>query len=198
MALLPQAATASDNTTKAAVSYAAEVLAGQMAAELVRAMNTTLSIAYSANTTASGKEVVPMSDGQRAQMMALEKAAEAQRRITELTAEIEVGRVYEGTVLKILDFGAIIQVFPGKDGLLHISQIAHERVNQVSDYLKEGQVVSVKAIETDDRGRVKLSMKALLEKPAREPRDTAAVTPAVAAEEAAVAPSNEMKNEGFA
>ena len=127
-----------------------------------------------------------------------EKAAEAQRRITELTAEIEVGKIYEGTVLKLLDFGAIIQVFPGKDGLLHISQIAHERVNQVSDYLKEGQQVTVKAIETDDRGRVKLSMKALLEKPAREPRDTAAVTPAVAAEEAAVAPSDEMKNEGFA
>lgn len=128
-----------------------------------------------------------------------EKAAEAQRRITELTAEIEVGKVYEGTVLKLLDFGAIVQVFPGKDGLLHISQIAHERVNQVSDYLKEGQQVTVKAIETDDRGRVKLSMKALLEKSAREPRpETAVVTPAVAAEEAAVTPSDEMKNEGFA
>ena len=98
-----------------------------------------------------------------------EKAAEAQRRITELTAEIVVGKVYENCqVLKILDFGAIVQVFPGKDGLLHISQIAHERVNQVSDYLKEGQLVTVKAIETDDRGRVKLSMKALIERPARE------------------------------
>ena len=98
-----------------------------------------------------------------------EKAADAQRRISELTAEIEVGKVYENCqVLKILDFGAIIQVFPGKDGLLHISQIAHERVNQVSDYLKEGQLVTVKATETDDRGRVKLSMKALLERPARE------------------------------
>ena len=95
-----------------------------------------------------------------------EKAAEAQRRISELTAEIEVGKIYEGTVLKILDFGAIVQVFPGKDGLLHISQIAHERVNAVSDYLKEGQQVRVKATETDDRGRVKLSMKALIERPA--------------------------------
>jgi polyribonucleotide nucleotidyltransferase len=94
-----------------------------------------------------------------------EKAAEAQRRISELTAEIEVGKIYEGTVLKILDFGAIVQVFPGKDGLLHISQIAHERVNAVSDYLKEGQQVRVKATETDDRGRVKLSMKALIERP---------------------------------
>ncbi|MBS1174727.1 MAG: pnp [Burkholderiaceae bacterium] len=98
-----------------------------------------------------------------------EKAADAQRRISELTAEIEVGKVYENCqVLKILDFGAIVQVFPGKDGLLHISQIAHERVNQVSDYLKEGQLITVKATETDDRGRVKLSMKALLERPARE------------------------------
>ncbi len=98
-----------------------------------------------------------------------EKAADAQRRISELTTEIEVGKIYENCqVLKILDFGAIIQVFPGKDGLLHISQIAHERVNAVSDYLKEGQLVTVKATETDDRGRVKLSMKALLERPARE------------------------------
>ena len=98
-----------------------------------------------------------------------EKAADAQRRISELTTEIEVGKIYENCqVLKILDFGAIIQVFPGKDGLLHISQIAHERVNAVSDHLKEGQLVTVKATETDDRGRVKLSMKALLERPARE------------------------------
>jgi polyribonucleotide nucleotidyltransferase len=63
-------------------------------------------------------------------------------------------------VLKILDFGAIVSVLPGKDGLLHISQIAQERVNKVEDYVKEGQVVRVKVLETDDRGRVKLSMKA--------------------------------------
>lgn len=85
---------------------------------------------------------------------------EAKRRIEELTASVEVGKIYEGTVLKLLDFGAIVQVLPGKDGLLHISQIATERVNAVSDYLKEGQQVRVKVIETDDRGRIKLSMKA--------------------------------------
>lgn len=85
---------------------------------------------------------------------------EARRRIEELTASVEVGRIYDGTVLKLLDFGAIVQVLPGKDGLLHISQIATERVNAVSDYLKEGQQVRVKVIETDDRGRIKLSMKA--------------------------------------
>ncbi len=86
---------------------------------------------------------------------------EAKRRIEELTASVEVGQVYSGTVLKLLDFGAIVQVIPGKDGLLHISQIANERVNAVSDYLQEGQQVRVKVLETDDRGRLKLSMKAL-------------------------------------
>ena len=85
---------------------------------------------------------------------------EAKRRVEELTASVEVGKIYEGTVLKLLDFGAIVQVLPGKDGLLHISQIANERVNAVSDYLKEGQQVRVKVLETDDRGRLKLSMKA--------------------------------------
>jgi len=85
---------------------------------------------------------------------------EAKRRIEELTASVEVGKTYDGTVLKLLDFGAIVQVIPGKDGLLHISQIANERVNAVADYLKEGQHVRVKVLETDDRGRLKLSMKA--------------------------------------
>jgi polyribonucleotide nucleotidyltransferase len=90
-----------------------------------------------------------------------EAAEAAKKRISDITAEVEIGKVYEGTVLKILDFGAIVQVLPGRDGLLHISQIAQERVNAVSDYLKEGQVVRVKVLETDDRGRVKLSMKAV-------------------------------------
>ncbi|MDQ1918875.1 polyribonucleotide nucleotidyltransferase [Massilia pseudoviolaceinigra] len=85
---------------------------------------------------------------------------EAKRRIEELTASVEVGKTYDGVVLKLLDFGAIVQVMPGKDGLLHISQIANERVNAVADYLKEGQAVRVKVLETDDRGRLKLSMKA--------------------------------------
>ena len=86
----------------------------------------------------------------------------AKKRIEDITAEVEVGRIYEGTVLRLLDFGAIVQVLPGKDGLLHISQIANERVNAVADYLKEGQSVKVKVIETDDKGRVRLSMKAAL------------------------------------
>lgn len=84
----------------------------------------------------------------------------ARKRIEEITADVEVGRIYEGTVLKLLDFGAIVSVLPGKDGLLHISQIANERVNAVSDHLKEGQSVRVKVIEADDKGRLRLSMKA--------------------------------------
>jgi len=90
-----------------------------------------------------------------------EKGKEAQRRIQELTAEVEVGKVYDGTVLRLLDFGAIVQILPGRDGLLHISQIANERVNAVADYLKEGQAVKVKVIEADEKGRVRLSMKAV-------------------------------------
>ena len=84
----------------------------------------------------------------------------AQERIAQITAEVEVGRIYEGPVLRLLDFGAIVQVLPGKDGLLHISQIANERVNAVADYLKEGQMVKVKVLEADDKGRLRLSMKA--------------------------------------
>jgi polyribonucleotide nucleotidyltransferase len=94
------------------------------------------------------------------------KAEEAKKRIEAITAEVEVGKVYEGPVTKILDFGALVNVLPGKDGLLHISQIAHERVEKVSDYLSEGQIVKVKVLETDDKGRIKLSMKALLDRPA--------------------------------
>jgi polyribonucleotide nucleotidyltransferase len=93
------------------------------------------------------------------------KADDAIRRINEITAEVEIGAVYEGAVTKLFDFGALINLLPGKDGLLHISQIAHERVEKVSDYLQEGQVVKVKVLETDEKGRVKLSMKALLERP---------------------------------
>ena len=105
-----------------------------------------------------------------------DKAEAAKKRIEEITAEVEIGKIYEGPIVKILDFGALVNLLPGKDGLLHISQIAHERVEKVTDYLKEGQVVKVKVLETDDKGRVKLSMKALLERPApaeraeRQPR----------------------------
>ncbi|MFM2449049.1 MAG: hypothetical protein RIS44_1499 [Pseudomonadota bacterium] len=95
-----------------------------------------------------------------------DKAAAAKKRIEEITAEVEIGKVYEGPVTKILDFGALINLLPGKDGLLHISQIAHQRVEKVTDFLSEGQIVKVKVMETDEKGRIKLSMKALIERDA--------------------------------
>jgi len=89
-----------------------------------------------------------------------EGGEQARKRIEDITADVEVGRIYEGTVLKLLDFGAIVSVLPGKDGLLHISQIANERVENVADHLKEGQTVRVKVLEADEKGRLRLSMKA--------------------------------------
>ncbi|WP_277042718.1 polyribonucleotide nucleotidyltransferase [Caballeronia mineralivorans] len=91
-----------------------------------------------------------------------EGMAEAKKRIENITAEVEVGQVYEGPVLKLLDFGAIVNILPGKDGLLHISEIVNERIKDINDYLKEGQIVKVKVIQTDEKGRVRLSAKALL------------------------------------
>jgi len=94
-----------------------------------------------------------------------DKAEFAKRRITEITAEAEIGKVYEGAITKILDFGALVNILPSKDSLLHISQIAHQQVEKVEDFLTEGQIVKVKVLETDEKGRIKLSMKALLERP---------------------------------
>ncbi|KAB2308314.1 polyribonucleotide nucleotidyltransferase [Betaproteobacteria bacterium SCN2] len=97
-----------------------------------------------------------------------ESGEAAKKRIEEITAEVEVGAVYEGTVVKLLDFGAIVNVLPGRDGLLHISQIAHERIATVAEHLKEGQQVRVKVLEADEKGRLRLSMKALTEPPKKE------------------------------
>ena len=92
-----------------------------------------------------------------------EGAQLAKEKIEAITAEVEVGKVYNGTVVRLLDFGAIVNIMPGRDGLLHVSQIANERVNNVADYVKEGQAVRVKVLETDERGKIRLSMKALLD-----------------------------------
>ncbi|MBQ9601814.1 MAG: polyribonucleotide nucleotidyltransferase [Neisseriaceae bacterium] len=102
----------------------------------------------------------------------IEAGEAAKARIEQITAEVEVGKVYEGQVIKLLDnnVGAIVNIMPGKDGLVHISQIAHERVKNVSDYLQIGQTVKVKALEVDERGRVRLSIKALIEAPALQPQ----------------------------
>ena len=94
-------------------------------------------------------------------------------RVMGIVAEAEIGAIYEGTVVRIVDFGAFINFLPGKDGLVHISQIADERVNSVSDYLKEGQVVRVKCLDVDQRGRIKLSIKeALAEESGAAPAET--------------------------
>jgi polyribonucleotide nucleotidyltransferase len=84
---------------------------------------------------------------------------EAQKRIELITSEVEVGAVYEGKVVRLMDFGAFVQILPGKDGLVHISQISEERVERVSDKLNEGDVVRVKVLEVDRQGRVRLSMR---------------------------------------
>jgi polyribonucleotide nucleotidyltransferase len=86
---------------------------------------------------------------------------EARRRIEEITAEVEVGKIYEGKVARLMDFGAFVTILPGKDGLVHISQISDEHVERVSDKLSEGDVVKVKVLEIDRQGRVRLSMKAV-------------------------------------
>ena len=88
-------------------------------------------------------------------------AQEARRRVEQLTADVEVGKVYEGKVAKLMDFGAFVTILPGKDGLVHVSQISDERVENVSDKLSEGDIVKVKVLEVDKQGRIRLSMKAV-------------------------------------
>ena len=97
------------------------------------------------------------------QIASVDKAAgdDAKRRIEAITADVEVGKIYEGKVVKIMDFGAFVSVLPGKDGLVHISQISHERVESVTDKLTEGDIVKVKVLELDKQGRIRLSMKAV-------------------------------------
>ena len=97
-----------------------------------------------------------------------EQGEAAKARIAQITAEVEVGQIYEGPVVKLLDFGAVVSLLPGKDGLVHISQIAHQRVNAVSDFVKEGDIVKVKVVEIDDKGKVRLSMKALIDASAKD------------------------------
>jgi len=95
----------------------------------------------------------------------IDKAAgdDAKKRIEEITADVEVGKIYEGKVVKIMDFGAFVSVLPGKDGLVHISQISNERVENVTDELTEGDIIKVKVLELDKQGRIRLSMKAIEE-----------------------------------
>lgn len=108
----------------------------------------------------SGAEIDIQDDGTiRIYGQNAEAASKAKVKIEGIVAEVEVGRIYEGKVSKIVDFGAFVNILPGTDGLVHISQIAEERVNNVSDYLKEGQMIKVKVLDVDNRGRIKLSIK---------------------------------------
>ena len=108
---------------------------------------------------------IDIDDDGTVKIAATDKAAgdEAMKRVEQITAEIEVGKIYEGKVAKLMDFGAFVNILPGKDGLVHISQICEERVESVSDKLSEGEVVQVKVLEVDRQGRVRLSMKAVNE-----------------------------------
>jgi polyribonucleotide nucleotidyltransferase len=115
----------------------------------------------------------------------------AMNKIGEITAEAEIGAIYEGVVARIVDFGAFVTFLPGKDGLVHISQIAEERVNAVSDYLKEGQTVKVKCLDVDQRGRIKLSIKEANAELSTQSGDAAAEAPTeVAPVEAAATNAN--------
>jgi len=108
---------------------------------------------------------IDITDDGVVKVFSVDKAAgeEARKRIELITAEVEVGKVYEGKVARLMDFGAFVTILPGRDGLVHISQISSERVERVSDKLAEGNVVKVKVLEVDKQGRIRLSIKAVEE-----------------------------------
>lgn len=99
-------------------------------------------------------------------------AQKAEQMILDIVAEPEIGRIYDGTVKSIVDFGAFVEIIPGTDGLLHVSEIAHQRVNNVRDFLKEGDKLEVKVLDVDKNGKIRLSRKVLLERPAGMPEGT--------------------------
>ena len=158
---------ASVSETHEMSAYAPRIIAMKINPEKIRDVIGKGGAVIRALTEETGTQIDIQEDGSvKIACTSMEAGELAKKRIEEITAEVEVGKVYEGPVIKLLDFGAIVNVLPGRDGLLHISQIAHERVNTIGDYLKEGQVVKVKILEADEKGRLRLSMKALLEAPA--------------------------------
>jgi polyribonucleotide nucleotidyltransferase len=151
-------------------AYAPRIIAMKINPEKIRDVIGKGGAVIRALTEETGTQIDIQEDGTvKIACTSMEAGELAKKRIEEITAEVEVGKVYEGPVIKLLDFGAIVNVLPGRDGLLHISQIAHERVNTIGDYLKEGQIVKVKILEADEKGRLRLSMKALLDAPAPAP-----------------------------
>ncbi len=141
-------------------AYAPRILSMRIPPDKIRDVIGKGGVTIRALTEETGT-VVDISDDGAVKVAAADLAAceEAVRRIERLTADVMVGEVYEGTVTKLMDFGALVNILPGKQGLVHISQIANERVAQVSDKLSEGQVVKVKVLEIDRQGRIRLSMK---------------------------------------
>jgi polyribonucleotide nucleotidyltransferase len=123
---------------------------------------------------ATGVKIDIEDDGRIHISSADQKAAnEAIRIINEITAEAEIGKVYQGKVKKIMDFGAFVEILPGTDGLVHISELAHERVKSVTDVLKEGDELDVKVLDVDRQGKIRLSRRALLPVPeGMQPRDS--------------------------
>jgi polyribonucleotide nucleotidyltransferase len=169
---------ASVSDTHEMSAYAPRIIAMKINPEKIRDVIGKGGAVIRALTEETGTQIDIQEDGNvKIACTSIEAGELAKRRIEEITAEVEVGKVYEGPVIKLLDFGAIVNVLPGRDGLLHISQIAHERVNTIGDYLKEGQVVKVKILEADEKGRLRLSMKALLEAPAPAPAAADSETP---------------------
>ena len=151
-------------------AYAPRIISMKINPEKIRDVIGKGGAVIRALTEETGTQIDIQEDGSvKIACTSMEQGELAKKRIEEITAEVEVGGVYEGPIVKLLDFGAIVNVLPGRDGLLHISQIAHERVNAIGDYLKEGQVVKVKVLEADEKGRLRLSMKALLDAPAPAP-----------------------------
>lgn len=141
-------------------AYAPRILTMRIPTDKIRDVIGKGGVTIRALTEETGA-VIDISDDGAIKVAAVDLAAceEAIRRIEAITADVVVGNIYEGTVTKLMDFGAIVSILPGKQGLVHISQIANERIANVSDKLSEGQVVRVKVVEVDRQGRIRLSMK---------------------------------------
>lgn len=141
-------------------AYAPRILTMRIPSDKIRDVIGKGGVTIRALTEETGT-VIDLNDDGEVKIAAADLAAceEAMRRIERITADVIIGQIYEGTVTKLMDFGALVNILPGKQGLVHISQIANERIANVSDRLAEGQVVKVKVLEIDRQGRIRLSMK---------------------------------------
>jgi polyribonucleotide nucleotidyltransferase len=142
--------------------YAPRILAFRIDPDKIRDVIGKGGVTIRAITEETGATIDITDDG-TVKIASVDRAAgeEARRRIELITADVEVGKIYEGRVAKLMDFGAFVTILPGRDGLVHISQISEERVQNVSDKLSEGDVIRVKVLEVDKQGRIRLSMKAV-------------------------------------